>query len=290
VSGAADYSKGFLDRVILTMSINLIWRILAPRSYWNMRLAQIKSQLQEPELALLPALADQLRPAVDAGADGRTFIAHLLGRATDVLAFEPRPRQAGDLQEMVKALELPVRVEQVALSNESGTATLRMLVNDLGRSTIDVGNTLDDPDGSPRVEQTVPMKRLDDYSLDRLGFLKIDVEGHELAVLAGAEQTIERTGCNVLVETEDRHHAGAPAAVFEWLRVRGYLGYYLMGERIWPVHTFDRVIHQNESNIGGWRSGWARKGTYVNNFMFIPADRAAAFLDSCAALGAHKAT
>ena len=38
---------------------------------------------------------------------------------------------------------------------------------------------------SPR--SVVPKKRLDDFDLPPVGFIKIDVEGHEESVLHGAE-------------------------------------------------------------------------------------------------------
>ena len=269
--------------------VKSVWRQLAPRSYWTARLKQVRSGVHEPELFLIPALADPKAMSVDVGAAMGTFIAHLLGRSSQVLAFEPRPRQAADLRDMVQTLRLPVRVESVALSDQAGTATLRMLVNDLGRSTIDSGNKLDDPDGSPRTEVKVPMKRLDDYALEDVGFLKIDVEGHELSVLDGASQLVARTRCNILIETEDRHHVGATSAVFEWMSSRGYLGYFLHDGRLTPVQAFDRTVHQNEANIGGWRSGWERRGVYVNNFMFVPPEKNESFLAACDSLGFARA-
>lgn len=269
--------------------IKQVWRALAPKWYWTNRLARMQSQTHEPEQGLLSALTDQRSMGVDVGADQGSFIAHMLSHVSEVLAFEPRPRQAADLADMVQSLNLPVKIESVALSDRTGTATLRMPVNELGRSTIDVGNALDDSEGGASTEVRVPMKRLDDYALPSVGFLKIDVEGHELAVLEGAAQTVARTRCNVLVEAEDRHHPGATAAVFAWMTDRGYLGYFLLEGRLVPVQDFDLADHQNKANIGGWRSQWERRGVYVNNFMFVPAERDAAFVADCAALGAPRA-
>lgn len=39
----------------------------------------------------------------------------------------------------------------------------------------------------------VEVRRLDDLGFDHVDLLKVDVEGHELAVLKGAEQTLDRT-------------------------------------------------------------------------------------------------
>ena len=193
---------------MIRRSVKAVWRRIAPTNYWVRQLAKMKRNSAEPEVRLLPALSAPGSVAVDVGAAGGVYIAHLLGRASKIFAFEPRPAQAALLRELTSVLRLPIQVEAVALSDRCGTATLRMLSKDLGRSTIDAANALEDPDGSPQTQISVPMRRLDAYELHQLGFMKIDVEGHELAVLDGAEKTIVRTRCNVLVETEDRHHAG----------------------------------------------------------------------------------
>lgn len=192
------------------------------------------------------------------------------------------------LRELTSVLRLPIQVEAVALSDRCGTATLRMLSKDLGRSMIDAANAPKDPDGSPRTQIGVPMRRLDAYELHRLGFMKIDVEGHELAVLDGAEKTIVRTRCNVLVETEEWHHAGATDAVFRWMDSRGHVGYFLLEGRLRAIGQFDRELHQTEANIGGWKRGWERIGLYVNNFVFVPAERQIEFLGACRGLGVDQ--
>ena len=68
----------------------------------------------------------------------------------------------------------------------------------------------------------VACKPLDYYGLEDVGFLKIDVEGHELAVLRGATETISRSYPSILVEAEDRHRPGTVADVCEYLSLFGY--------------------------------------------------------------------
>ena len=48
------------------------------------------------------------------------------------------------------------------------------------------------------------MDRLDNVYRGRAGFIKIDVEGHEQAVLDGAVETIRRCKPRMLVEIDDR--------------------------------------------------------------------------------------
>ena len=56
-------------------------------------------------------------------------------------------------------------------------------------------------DYSPQKCKSVPMVAIDSYNLARLDFIKIDVEGMEIEVLDGAEQSIEKHKPMMLIET-----------------------------------------------------------------------------------------
>lgn len=60
--------------------------------------------------------------------------------------------------------------------------------------------------------------RLDDIIKDDVGFIKIDVEGHELAVLKGATSLINRCRPVLLVECEERHSPGGTERLFKFLQ------------------------------------------------------------------------
>jgi hypothetical protein len=148
---------------------------------------------------------------------------------------------------------------------------MRVLESDPGRSTIEGGNPLTDEYGSAVETIEVPVKRLDDLRLDNIGCIKIDVEGHELAVLKGATDTIARNRPALLVEAEERHHPNAVAEITGLLTGLGYSGYFVDGGAQRPIEEFDAVRHQDPANIGGWKDGWSTQGTYVNNFVYVPA-------------------
>ena len=67
--------------------------------------------------------------------------------------------------------------------------------------------------------EPVSMVPLDSWQIQRLNFLKIDVEGMELDVLKGAEETIERTNCIISAEA-DREDKIDP--LIEWLSDHDY--------------------------------------------------------------------
>jgi hypothetical protein len=49
-----------------------------------------------------------------------------------------------------------------------------------------------------------------------------------------------------------------------------YKGYFDIGDGRHAVEEFDVGPHQNPANIGGREDGWAARGVYVNNFVFVP--------------------
>ena len=49
------------------------------------------------------------------------------------------------------------------------------------------------------------MEKLDNIQIKNIGFIKIDVEGHELEVIKGAKETINKYNLILLVEIEKRH-------------------------------------------------------------------------------------
>jgi FkbM family methyltransferase len=212
------------------------------------------------------SLCDPDRVSVDIGADVGQFAIAMLGSSRSVIAFEPRPTQAKSLAAMFGAVGAAVRVESAALSDERGLTTMRVLESAPGRSTIDSHNTLTDADSGRVSAIEVPVIRLDDLQLDHVGFVKIDVEGHELAVLRGAADTLKRNRPALFIEAEERHHPHAVAVITEFLAGLGYTGYFEVDGVRRAVEEFDVAEYQIPANI----DGWATHRTYVNNFVFLP--------------------
>lgn len=210
-------------------------------------------QQGEPELHLLPRLVVAGAAALDVGANGGVYAWHMARFTGTVVAFEPNPAHAAFL---ARAFGPRVRVEAVALSDRDGEAVLRVPLARFedGRATIEAGNDL----GQAEAESvTVRCRRLDGYAFGRVGLIKIDVEGHELAVLQGARALLARDRPNLIIEAEERHRAGTLAAVCRFLAGLGYRGHYLKDGRLHPLGAADPA---------------APAGLGVYNFVFVPAD------------------
>jgi FkbM family methyltransferase len=232
----------------------------APIWLWKYREWRGDGVLEE-ELQYLPVLADIAKSAVDIGASEGWYTYHLLRCSKQVYAFEPQPALAGRLAYELRTER--VHVEQVALSDHLGTAVLRVPIGVHQRGTIEAENPLEDA-GEARAFEVV-LRPLDSFELQDVGFMKIDVEGHELAVLRGAQKTIERCRPVLLVEVEERHKAGAVSAVREFLGHFGYHGFFFLEKRLVGIETFDASEHQDPRNLDGAR----KLGVYANNFIYV---------------------
>jgi FkbM family methyltransferase len=159
-----------------------------------------------------------------------------------------------------RAFGASVRIEAVALSDARGMVTLRIPFDRMqqGCATIEEANVLDGEVSEIRV----PRRRLDEYGMDRVAVIKIDVEGHELAVLKGAETLLARNRPTLIVEAEERHREGALESTRDYLSTWGYQGFFLRESRprqLDEISTGPKLGHEA-----------AKQGIY--NFVFVARD------------------
>lgn len=86
---------------------------------------------------------------------------------------------------------------------------------------------------------------IDSLPIDNLAAIKIDVEGHEFSVLAGARRTIARFKPVVIIECEERHHVGCTARLAQFFAGEQYDGYFLFENKLTNFAEFDPARMQN---------------------------------------------
>jgi FkbM family methyltransferase len=181
----------------------------------------------EVEEGLLPAVVDRQRDAVDVGAYVGRYTVALAVLARTVYAFEPE----GELATMLRRAAPPnVRVCPEPVAERCRTGEFYVPVSD-GRRNVTSGSLLATPGQAAFDTRTVRTTYLDAAlaSAD-VGFVKIDVEGAELLVLAGAQELIGRCRPVVLVEIVGVAEIAAVRAFFE---PYGYAGFFVRDARTW---------------------------------------------------------
>jgi FkbM family methyltransferase len=217
----------------------------------------------DAEYRLIPLFCRPDKISVDVGANMGIFAFAMQRYSRAVIAFEPNT----DLWPYLRRfLSHTVRLEDAALSSGAGQAEFRVVADNTGVATIEAKNPLSMIDHPESIAtRSVATRTLDSFALPEVSFIKIDVEGHEEAVLAGAVQTIAANRPAVLVESEDRHNPGAPARVADWFSALDYDGFYIKAQRLRPVGT----LSPEDTNPEGLSGG-----VYINNFIYIPREDA----------------
>ncbi len=215
----------------------------------------------DPIIRRLAEFADPRRTAVDVGANIGVFSYFLARRCPRVVAYEPNPLVAERLR---LAAADNVEVVRRGLSDRSGRATLSVPIIE-GRQVHGLGRVATNGDGRGAMLFEVELGRLDDEPLTDVGFIKIDVEGHEESVVRGGERLIRRDRPVILVEIEQRHTDTPVADIFALIEGFGYEGCFLKSGNLRPVAEFDVERDQDIANLS--RAGTA----YINNFVFRPA-------------------
>jgi len=129
-----------------------------------------------------------------------------IGPTGKVIAFEPSPRERMRLFKHLKFNRARnVRVESCALGETTGTADL-FLSDDIN----DWCNSLREPEGAALKAVQVDVKRLDEivsrHQLNKIDFVKMDVEGGELSALKGATHMLAAREHRpvILIEVQDK--------------------------------------------------------------------------------------
>jgi FkbM family methyltransferase len=211
---------------------------------------------------------------VDVGASWGLFSYHLarrVGRAGTVCCYEPHPMNREVLGKLAKARP-NVRFRPAAVSDTVGTAEMQVPVfgNRHVTAQSSIAHGFEGQSGVQVERVSVPTVRLDDEIGDsRVDFIKIDVEGHEIAVLRGAAATLRRDLPPMLIEIEQRHLDQPIKEVFQEIEGLGYSLYFIDGPALRPIDEFDLDKHQLSSVVPNEFTPFSMPSGYVYNFCAV---------------------
>ena len=104
---------------------------------------------------------------------------------------------------------------------------------------------------------------MENAGVNKIDFLKIDVEGHEFEVLKGAQNILINMEATFLVEIEQRHHLFPIDEIFKYIQKYDYKGFFIDKKQMkcLSLDNFNITNYQNSKDL--------YFNNYVNNFLFI---------------------
>ncbi|PRX96098.1 FkbM family methyltransferase [Allonocardiopsis opalescens] len=234
--------------------------------------------LSEPEILGLDRIVRAGDVCFDIGAAYGMYtypLAALVGPAGRVYGFEPLPNPFRILAAGHRATGAGnVRVFNAALGRREGTAELTLPIR-FGlpiHGWAHLREGVAEGSAPPEYAATRTSRALRtrvrtvdgfcaDHGIGRVDFMKVDVEGFEPAVLAGAERVLAEHRPSLLMEIEDRHLAkyGTDcAAIVAALAERGYR-MYAWRRREWrPVDAVDGSSPRYRNYLFATEEAWRR--------------------------------
>lgn len=157
---------------------------------------------------------------LDIGANIGNHACYFAKHFDRVIAFEPNPVVCQLLK--VNAMGRGIKIEEMGLSDKAGRLWFKQNLVNRGSSSI--------VEQEAEADFDIPVQRLDDYcnenQLSDIGFVKMDVEGHELKVLQGALDTLAASRPVLAAEGHFATYPKLGAAIEALLKESGYTAFY----------------------------------------------------------------
>ena len=238
-----------------------IKRIFFSESYLlKKRILRAINKSYEKELKIVERYSDTSKDAIDIGVYRGVYSYKLAQNFKKVHAFEPNPLLYPYLEKNLKKIIKNLKLYNIALSDSNGTGELRLPLRSKSffKNNIEelykLGAATMHPNNHIGKYKKVPIKmgKLDDIiNDDKIGFIKIDVEGHEKNVLLGGRSIINRDKPVLLIEIEERHTKIPIKETINFIKNLNYNCYYFSENELKDIQSF------NQTN-------------FENNFIFLP--------------------
>ena len=218
------------------------------------RLKRAINKNYEKELKIIERYTDKTKDALDVGVYRGVYSLKLSENFKTVHSFEPNPLLFKYLEKNLKKIIKNLTLYNIALSDNNGDTELKLPLRkksffsgnieelyQLGAATIHQDNKI-----KSYKTITIKTKKLDDIEITNdIGFIKIDVEGHEKNVLKGGEKIIKKNKPPLLVEIEKRHSGKDVIETIEFINSYGYNAYYLKNNDLQEISKLGNFEEEN---------------------------------------------
>ena len=256
-----------------SLILNLFPRYYKSKKFKKIHSMQIKDIKNkrgiEPELLLINEFIKKGDVCFDIGANKGyyTYKFEMLTDSNNIYIFEPIPKNYNFLKKVFKNSN----IYKVALSNKNCFSKFKIPIvkNKLLHTRGKLNFNIIEKNENDFKTISVECIALDDFvlkqNINKINFIKIDVEGNEHNVIYGATKTIKKFKPIILIEIEQRVHDFDIKEIFSYILKLGYkINFYdLQKLEFRSINDFSVKKHQNQKNITSIK--------YINNFFCIPA-------------------
>jgi FkbM family methyltransferase len=200
------------------------------------------------EWAPVYAIENNIKPGdtvLDIGASQGEYTlraAKMVGKEGKVIAIEPLSKMFKQLETNINLnTELKKRVTLIntGLAEKEGKMPIYGTSEKAKERGIHEGMpTIYPTENRNQLIEEITLKRLDDIlekeKISKVDFIKIDVEGAELSILKGGEETLKKSKPTLLIESNQETFAAAgytQKIFFDYLKSLGYNTFYKVGNR-----------------------------------------------------------
>jgi len=232
-----------------------------PQSYlFKKRIQRSIKNNYEAELKLVKRFISAGTDSIDIGVYRGVYSYEMAKYSEIVHAFEPNPVMFKDIEKNLKKIIKNIKLYNIALSNKEGVVSLNVPIRNknynkknyeeyfqMGRASIHTDNNLSEIESFD-----VETQKLDSFDfVNRISFIKIDVEGHEFEVVKGAENIIKKNKPVLLVEIVQEHTKTKVIDTIYYINSLGYESFY-----------FENDILKSSNNLNNFN--------LITNFIFKP--------------------
>jgi len=205
----------------------------------NMMLARALG-IYEPEKT--KTISDLLKPGqtfIDIGGNKGDFsllAAKITGQKGQVLTFEPEPENCHWFNESIQLNQYSnIRLFDIALSDSNGKAQLFLGEKSGWHSLVSSQGKTDN--STIEVEKRTLDSILNESDIQQVDMIKIDVEGAEMEVLLGAEDTLKNNTDLILLLDLHPHMGVDTVAICQFLSDRGFSIHHMKA----PHEKIDKI-------------------------------------------------
>lgn len=199
------------------------------------RLQRSIKRNDEQEINLVKKFIKSGTDSIDVGVYRGVYSYEMSKYSEKVHSFEPNPIIFKYINKNLKKFIKNIHLYNFALSNQNKTMNLKIPIRnsnsnkeifeeyyEMGKATIHNENNFENYENFE-----IQTKKIDELNFDnKISFIKIDVEGHELEVIEGAKNTIKRDKPILLVEIEKQYTKKEVAESINFINSLGYKSYF----------------------------------------------------------------